>query len=459
MSVRILALALGNFAVATGAYVIAGMLSDIASHTDVTVSLAGQLVTVYALTYALAAPVLSTLFGHCDRRRLLAAALVLCAAGNLLTALAPGFEALLAARVVTAIGAATFTPLAVVTAADLVAPHRRGSAVALVVTGSTLATVLGVPAGVALAGPVGPQGVYAAIALLGLAAMATLPALPRTDPLPRIPLRARFGVLRGATVPAVLGVSLLAAVSDFAVYTFVVPVLSDLGSPDPGELSALLVVYGLAGALGNVASGWATDRIGSDATMLGALVLLAAGLFALPFTGGAVVPTVAALALWGLGGWGVLPAVQAKLIDAAPAAAGSAVALNAAVMWLGMGAGGIVGGGVIEAAGTGTLAVVGGVIAVAALAPLAVAARATRRGAPAGLAAAAGWAAAPVADAGTGTGVVFATDPVPTTDATGPSVPTQEGYAPVREEVGEAAPSPVGGPAVAVGEARMAADV
>ncbi|MBX9391654.1 MFS transporter, partial [Streptomonospora halotolerans] len=398
MSVRILALALGNFAVATGAYVIAGMLSDIASHTGVSVSLAGQLVTVYALTYAVAAPVVSTQFGRGDRRRLLAAALALCALGNLLTALAPGFGALLAARVLTAVGAAMFTPLAVVTAADLAPPHRRGSAVALVVTGSTLATVLGVPAGVALAGPVGRPGVYAAIALLGLAAMAALRVLPRTGALPRVPLRAQVGVLRGAAVPAVLAVSLLAAVSDFAVYTFVVPVLTDLGGPGPRELSALLVVYGLAGAFGNVVSGWATDRVGADATMLGALAVLAAGLFALPVTGGEAVPTAAALALWGLGGWGVLPAVQAKLIGAAPAAAGSAVALNAAVMWLGMGAGGVVGGGVIEAAGSGALAVVGGAIAVAALVPLAVAARATRRGAPAGAA---------VADAGTGSGIAF----------------------------------------------------
>ncbi|GAA4929499.1 MFS transporter [Streptomonospora halophila] len=384
MPVRILSLALGNFAVATGAYVVAGMLADVASHTGVAVSAAGQLVTVYALTYGVAAPVLSALFGHSDRRRLLAAALVLSAVGNVLTALAPGFATLAAARVLAAVGAALYAPAAIVMAADLAPLHRRGSAVALVVTGSTLATVLGVPAGVMLAGPLGHQGVYAGIGLLCVGALATLRALPRSGGVPRVPLRTGFGALKGVLVPAVLAVSLLASVSDFAAYTFAVPLLSHVGDPAPQTVSVLLVVYGVAGSLGNTGAGWVTDRIGALWAMLIALTLLGAGLVALPLVGGSVMLTGAALALWGLGGWGILPAVQAKLLDAAPEAAGSVVAFNVSVVWLGMGLGGIVGGGVIEAAGMSALAVAAGLVAVAALAPLAVAARAVRTAARGG---------------------------------------------------------------------------
>ncbi|GAB3441170.1 MFS transporter [Streptomonospora sediminis] len=381
MSVRILSLALGNFTVATGAYVIAGMLADVASHTGAGVAAAGQLVTVYALTYALAAPVLSALLGHGERKRLLAAALVLCAAGNLLTALAPGFATLVAARVIAAAGAALFAPTAIVMAADLAPLHRRGSAVALVVTGSTLATVLGVPAGVMLAGPLGYQGVYVAIALLGVAGLATLRALPRSGAVPRVPLRTGFGALRGVLVPAVLAVSLLASVSDFSAYTFVVPMLSALSSAGPGTISVLLVVYGVAGSVGNTAAGWLTDRIGPVRAMLAALALLGAGLLVLPLVGTSIVLTGVALAMWGLGGWGILPPVQAKLINTVPEAAGSVVAINVSVVWLGMGLGGIVGGGVIEVGGMGALAVVGGLLAAAALAPLALAVRAGRRAA------------------------------------------------------------------------------
>jgi len=321
--------------------------------------------------------VLSALFGHGDRRRLLAAALVLSAVGNALTALAPGFATLVAARIIAAVGAALFAPTAIVMAADLAPLHRRGSAVALVVTGSTLATVLGVPAGVMLAGPLGHEGVYACIALLGIGALVTLKALPRTGAVPRVPLRTGFGALAGVMVPAVLAVSLLASVSDFAAYTFAVPMLSQLGDPAPEAVSALLVVYGIAGSLGNTAAGWVTDRIGAVWATATALALLAAGLVLLPLVAGSVVLTAAALALWGLGGWGILPAVQAKLIDAAPGAAGSVVAFNVSVVWLGMGLGGIVGGGVIESAGMGALPVAAGLVAVAGLAPLAVAARRT----------------------------------------------------------------------------------
>ncbi|PSL00192.1 DHA1 family purine base/nucleoside efflux pump-like MFS transporter [Murinocardiopsis flavida] len=379
MSVRILSLALGNFAVNTGAYLAAGMLSDIASSTGVTVSAAGQLVTVYALSYALSAPLMSGVFGHLDRRKLLWTGLALCTVGNVLTALAPGFGLLAAARAVTAIGASLFTPIAVVMAADLVPAHRRGRAVALVVTGSTLATVLGVPAGVLLAEPLGYQGAYLVVTVLSAIAAVALTALPRTARMPRMALRRSFTVLGDTVVVLVLGVSALAALSDFTPYTFVVPLLDDFGGFTAGTVSAVLIAYGVAGAVGNAVAGWATDRFGSTSASIGALSALALGLLLLPLAAGSVPLTMAAVLLWGLGGWGILPAVQARLIELAPLAASSVIALNVSVIWLGMGLGGVLGGAVIDTVGLGALGPAGGLLAIAAIAVLAVACRGRRR--------------------------------------------------------------------------------
>ncbi|GAB3496550.1 MFS transporter [Nocardiopsis coralliicola] len=395
MSVRILALTLGSFAVNTGAYLATGMLSDIASSTGVSTAAAGQLVAVYALTYAAAAPVLSALLDHLDRRALLLAALALCCAGNLLTAAAPGFDLLLAARVVAAVGASLFTPIAVVMAADLVPVHRRASAVAAVVTGSTLATVLGVPAGVLLADSVGFRGAYLAVAAAGAAASLAMLALPRTSRMPRMPLRGRFTVLADPAVLAVLGVALLASLSDFTPYTFVVPMLGDHGGLDAASVSGLLVAYGLAGLVGNTLSGWAADRFGTGRAASAALAALVLGLALMPLAGGSLALTAAAAVLWGLGGWGVLPPLQARLIELAPAAAGAVVALNVSVVWFGMGLGGVLGGTVIDTAGLGGLAPAGAGLAVAAGAVLAVSARQRRTARAASVPAARAEAAAP----------------------------------------------------------------
>ncbi|GAB2740844.1 MFS transporter [Salinifilum aidingensis] len=367
MSFRLLVLAVGTFVINTGSYLVAGVLPAIADNVGVSVTTAGQLVTVHALTYAISAPVLSTAVARWERRRLLWLSLALFVASNVATALAPEFATLTAARVFGAVGASLFTPTAVVIATDLVPLDKRGRAVSVVLSGLTLATVIGVPLGVLLEGWLGYQGLFWLVAVLAAGAAAALRVLPAVPAPPAVRLRERVGVLRDRPIVIVLTVSALASLADFAAYTYAAPMLGALTGVGAGALGVLLFVYGVAGAAGNVVVGRVTDRFGSTLGIAGSLVVLAAGLALLPLAGASLPGMAVLLVLWGFGGWGIMPAVQHRLITLGPAMASVVVAFNSSALYLGMGFGGITGGAVVARWGWGALGPASAVVAVVAL--------------------------------------------------------------------------------------------
>ena len=163
------AMAFGNFAVGIGALVVAGVLQPIAASFETSLSSVGLLITIYALTYAVGSPLVIAFTGRRERRTLLVVGLGAVVLGNALVALAPSYAAVFLGRIVTALGAATFTPVASAVAALLSPPEERGRAIALVFAGFTAATALGVPLGTYLGLVVGWRltfGVVAALALL-----------------------------------------------------------------------------------------------------------------------------------------------------------------------------------------------------------------------------------------------------------------------------------------------------
>jgi DHA1 family inner membrane transport protein len=167
---------------------------------------------------------------------------------------------------VTAIGAAVFTPAASMVAAELNPPQRRGRAVAAVFGGLTLATILGVPVGSLLSGPLGYRWVFALVAVFSLAAaLAVRAALPVVAAPPPVPLTARFTVARDPRAMAVLATTVLGCLAAFSVYTFITPVLAATAGVIGVTVSLLLLCYGVGGAIGNYAGGRAADRWGSRA--------------------------------------------------------------------------------------------------------------------------------------------------------------------------------------------------
>ncbi len=345
---RTAVLALGTFAVGTDAFVVAGFLPAMAHSLHVSPATAGQSVTVFAIAYAVLAPVLATCTARLPRRTLLVAALLVLGAANLLSALAPNLPALLAARVLAAAGAAAYTPTAGAVGAALVRPELRARALAVVIGGLTVATALGVPLG-ELAGRLlgwrSALGLVAALCLLvALGVGLIMPQLPGN---PRVPLRTRLAAVRRPGVLAVLPLTVLGMAASYTVYAYSVPLLRAVGVGAGGVLP-MLFLYGLGAVPGNLLAGWATDRFGAVPVLAAGYLGVAFSLALLGWAAAAHLSApllVAVLVLaWGAGTWTQTPPQQHRLIAAAPAHAPLVISLNASAIYLGIGAGTALGG-------------------------------------------------------------------------------------------------------------------
>ncbi|MEU5977020.1 MFS transporter [Streptomyces sp. NPDC047315] len=380
---RTLVLALGTFAVGTDAFVLAGFLPDMAASLDVSTAAAGQAVTVFAVAYAVASPVVATLTARAPRRALLVTALVVLGLANAASALAPNLPVLLVTRVLTAVAAAAYTPTAGAVAARLVPQQQRARALAVVVGGLTAATALGVPLGAATSTLLGWRAalwLVAALCLVTAAAVAALtPPLPGVAP---VPLAARLAALRRPGVSTVLPLTVLGMAAAYTGYAFVEPALRAVGVTGSGT-AWMLTAYGAGAVAGNLAAGVAADRVGPTKVLTTGYAAMAATMTAfalLTATDARSLPAVAVLAAaWGAASWCQTPPQQHRLIGAAPDQAPLLVALNSSAIYLGIGAGTLVGGLALPT-GAGAMFAAAAVLALAALAWL----TATRATAPGG---------------------------------------------------------------------------
>lgn len=366
MRARTSALAATTVAAGSSGYVVAAVLTEIAVDHGVTAGEAGRTITAFALAYAIGSPLLAVLTARVERRTLLVTALLVAALGNVGAALAPTFDLLLAARVLTACGAALATPAATAVAAGL-DPDHRARAMAVVTGGLTAATLLGVPAGRFVADLHGYRAAFVLVAALCLAAaLVVRVAVPRVHPGPVSGFRQRLAPLADPPVRRLLAVSLLACLATFSVYGYLGPITGR--AVDGGHLLA----YGVGGVLGNAIGGLAADRHGPRTPLLVALGGCAAVLVLLPaaLAGPAAFFVMAA---WGALFWAFNPPLFAALVAVDPDRANLLLALNASAIYAGIAGAGVLGGAVDAP----VVPLVGAVITVAATA-IAVSARERR---------------------------------------------------------------------------------
>lgn len=373
---RLWALAGGNFAVGTGAFVIVGVLPQVAADVGVGVATAGQLMSVYAITYAVAAPLLVPVLGRFRRRTVLLAALGLLVVGNVLAMLAPGFGLLLAGRLVSGVGGAMYTPTSSAAAAAMVPEALRGRALALVFSGLPVATVLGVPLGTVVGEAAGWRWSFGLVVAVAAVAAGTVALVVRVvDDPPRLTLRAWGALLARRDLLAGLTVTWLQSTAQFTVITYLAVLLIQEVGIGGTAIAALLLLQGLAGVAGTGLGGVLADRWSPVPTMAGALVLLAGALAAFGVVADPVAAAIA-LAVWGIVGWGFNPIQQQRLVALQPSAAGGTLALNASALYLGIATGAVLGAATLAVAGLAGVGPAGAAVALVALAALAVSARA-----------------------------------------------------------------------------------
>jgi predicted MFS family arabinose efflux permease len=370
-------IALGTFATGTESFMIAALLPGLARDLSVTLTAAGQLVTVFGLTYAISSPTLSALTAGVGRRNLLLMSMTAFALANFFASTATGFWQLLAARILLAGAAGLYVPSASALAGALVAPERRGTALAIVNGGTSIAVALGVPLGALVGHALGWRmtfvgvGIMASIAIAGL-----LFGIPRgVDSGLSVPsIRDRLAVVR--QVPLLTGflVTMLWATGAYTVYTYFTPYLTTVTHIDGAHVGTAFFIWGVSAVVGLFLGGTLSDRFGSRAVIIPAFMFLTLSFVGLSAIGhylsgtGALVPVAAAIVIWGLAAWSFFPAQQSRLMQVAGLkTAPIALSLNASFMYLGFSLGATLGSLVLLHTSVTALGLVGAVCEIAAL--------------------------------------------------------------------------------------------
>jgi predicted MFS family arabinose efflux permease len=367
MDRRLLMLAIGMFAIGTDNFVVAGILPGVAESLHTTVSLAGQMVTVYALSYAVMAPVMAAVAGGWPRKLLLVCALGIFVVGNIISAMATDLNTVLASRALAGLGAAMFSPTALGVAALLGDPAKRGRALATVTSGLAAATALGAPLGTFIGGFGSWRTTLWFVAALGLVSMMGMWALLRAVPQPaRVTLRERLAPVRDIRIALTLLTSLFAFGGFLMVYTYAGLVLHPVTGGDAGVLAGMLLIWGVASTVGSMAAGHLVDHFENRKIINAGLVVAIVNFCAFPWTSAYIVTTIVALTIWGLIGWGLIVPQQHRLVKIAPHVAPLLLALNNTATYGGLACSGVLGGLVLLFIDPRYLSLVGaGLIAVA----------------------------------------------------------------------------------------------
>lgn len=353
MDSRIFLLPLGAFAIGTGNIVFVGVLEPLANDLGVSIAVAGQLATAFAVAYALSAPILVSLSARLPRRPVLVASLVVFTLANAAMALAPSFEALVPMRIVAAFAAALYMPVAMGVAVTLAGPHNQGRAMAVVLFGLTAAFLGGIPLGTWLGTVSGWRASFGFSATLGLVSLAVIgPALPRLPGNASRGLRG-LGVIARPAVAGTLAITALAFVAVFCTNAYIGPILTRAAGLDGKGIALMQVLLGIGGVLGVPLGGILADRrptLGLVVAMMAAILLAqpvyslfmlvpgwSASAASIPVIGLAMV--LASGALFALG-----PVQQHRLIRLAPEERDIVLSLNASALFLGQGIGAAVGG-------------------------------------------------------------------------------------------------------------------
>ena len=349
----LLALALGGFGIGSTEFVVLGLLPNIAhdllpglyavSPADANAK-AGLLASAYALGVVVGAPTIAAFAARFPRKKLLLALAAAFTAGTVLSAVLPTFGLVVAARFLAGLPHGAYFGIASLVAASLMGPGRRGAGVAFVLSGLTIANVIGVPAITLLGQTTNWRIAYLAVAVIFAITFVALALLVPNLPGDRAAtMKRELRAFRRSQVWLTLLTGALGFGGFFCVYTFIAPISTDVSGLPMMLVPGILVVIGLGMTAGNLIGGWAADR-NVVAAIYSFFALFAIALTGLALTARTMPGLVVFVFLVGMAGAGISPAIQTRLMDVAGDSQTLAAAANHSALNIGNSLGAYLGG-------------------------------------------------------------------------------------------------------------------
>jgi DHA1 family inner membrane transport protein len=349
LKLAILALALGGFGIGTNEFVAMGLLPEIATSYHISEPTAGHVISAYALGVVIGAPLIAALTARVPRKALLLSLIAVFTLGNVATIVAPTYESLIVARFVAGLPHGAFFGIAALVAARMLGPGNRAKAVAQVMTGLTVATVIGVPVASWMGQGLGWRSAFGLVVIIGLITLTAIALwLPNIGATHSSSPLTELGALKRPQVWLALAVGMVGFGGMFAVYTYVATTLTDVSGLSRALVPLALMMFGAGMVVGNIVGGRMADRsvirsLYATITALGVMLAI--------FVVASHNPVTALVLLFGIGAAGaaIAPALQTRLMDVAADAQTLAAALNHSALNIANASGAWIGGLVIAA--------------------------------------------------------------------------------------------------------------
>jgi MFS transporter, DHA1 family, inner membrane transport protein len=339
------ALMLGNIVTGCSVLAPAGMLRELSDGLGVSVTTAGLLITFGAIVLCVGSPVTAWLTSRIERRTLLTVTLLVLALTNAASAFAPDYTSLLVLRLIMLAVGALYTPQAAGTAALIVPEQKRGSTIAYIFLGWSLAAAIGLPLITFVASRYGWRAAYGGIGALGcVSAVLLMWRLPGGLTGAPVDLKTWINVGRNRTIMLLLSITTLQMSGQFVVFTFMGPLLAKLTGAGPDAIGLAFACYGASGFIGIAIATRIVDSWGAWKTSVLFTVLLLAGVAGWALSAGFYLLMAASVSIWGLGFASTNSMQQVRLVGAAPALASASVSLNTSVLYVGQAVGSAIGG-------------------------------------------------------------------------------------------------------------------